>query len=190
MSNIEILCSYSKLVDVQKLKPNPKNRNLHPQEQIEKLVKIIAAHGFRRPIIVSNQSGNIVSGHGRYLAALKLGMEKVPVDFQDYASPEIEYQDAIADNAIALQAELDYEAVAIDLSVDYKSVDRDVLGIKSVNLSFNTSPLVTTKASEESHKANEVKEKKYFLEVECPDEQTQREVYESLLSQGLIVRVK
>lgn len=58
-----------KLVPIDKLKPNPLNRNSHPKNQIKRLEKIIKAQGFRSPIVVSNRSGLIVAGHGRLQAA-------------------------------------------------------------------------------------------------------------------------
>lgn len=121
-------------VPIKSLKPNPKNRNKHPDEQIDRLAKIINEQGFRRPIIVSNQSGYIVVGHGRLMAAKKLGLEKVPVIYQDYATPELEYADQVADNAIALWAELDFSGINSDVPDLGPDFDIDLLGIKNFEI--------------------------------------------------------
>jgi hypothetical protein len=97
---MKVKCSYHKLVKVEDLKPNPMNPNQHPEEQIELLAAIIKQIGFRDPVTVSNRSGYIVRGHGRQLAALKLELKKVPVDFQDYQNESDEMADLVADNKI------------------------------------------------------------------------------------------
>ena len=80
----KIRCAYTELVDVEKLVPNPKNNNIHPKKQIERLAKIIDFQGQRAPVVVSTRSGFIVKGHGRLEAIKKLGWEKCAVDYQDY----------------------------------------------------------------------------------------------------------
>ena len=118
------------LVPISEIKPNPKNRNKHSREQIERFSKIIQASGFRTALIVSNQSGLLVSGHGRLLAAKKLGLKELPVSYQDFATPEIEYAHAIADNEIAKWAEIDLSGIHVDLP-DMGPFDTELLGLKS-----------------------------------------------------------
>ena len=65
-------------LELDKLVPYEKNAKKHPQEQIEKLAKEIDSVGWTQPIVVDHQM-NIVVGHGRRLAALHLGLSKVPV---------------------------------------------------------------------------------------------------------------
>ena len=78
-----------KLEDISKVIENPKNPNKHSDNQINMLSKIIEFQGWRIPIVVSNRSGFIVRGHGRLMSARKLGLEKVPVSFQDYESDDL-----------------------------------------------------------------------------------------------------
>lgn len=127
---MKIHCTYNELTPVSSLKPSPKNRNKHSQEQIERLAKILEYQGWRYPIKVSNQSGFITSGHGRLLAAKSLGQTEVPVNFQDYESEEQEYADIQADNAIASWAELDLTGINTDLEQLGPNFDLDMLGIK------------------------------------------------------------
>lgn len=68
-------CSCDKLVSLEKICPNPQNPNKHSEQQIELLAKIIKEQGWRQPVKVSNRSGYIVSGHGRYLAAELIACE-------------------------------------------------------------------------------------------------------------------
>ena len=103
-----------KLVSIDKLVPHPRNNNRHSVEQIERLCELIIVRGFRNPLTVSNQSGFIVCGEGRYLAAKKLGMKKLPVIYQDFESEAEEFQHLTADNEIARWAELDHAKMIND----------------------------------------------------------------------------
>lgn len=109
--SIPVYCAFDKIVPVEELKPNPKNPNRHPGDQVELLARVIEAQGWRQAVKVSNLSGMIVSGHGRYEAALFLGCP-VPVDFQDYATEAEELADLLADNRIAEMAEMDDKMLA------------------------------------------------------------------------------
>ena len=102
-----IKCAYTDLVEVDKLVPNPKNYNKHPDRQIEMLAKIIKYQGQRLPIVVSKRSGFVVAGHGRLQAVKLLGWDKVAVDYQDFENEAAEYAHMIADNKIAELAETD-----------------------------------------------------------------------------------
>lgn len=98
---MKVYCAFDKMVKVNDLIPNPQNPNKHPEEQIELLASIIEQNGWRAPITVSKRSGMVVKGHGRLLAAKHLGLDEVPVDFQDYESDAMELADLMADNRIA-----------------------------------------------------------------------------------------
>lgn len=107
---VPVYCTHDKIVPTAELKPNPANPNTHPAEQIRLLAHIIEEQGWRQPITVSTRSGYIVKGHGRYMAALKLGCP-APVDFQHYDSQEREMADLIADNRIAELSKIDTAAL-------------------------------------------------------------------------------
>jgi hypothetical protein len=118
---IEVWCGFDKLVPVEDLQPNPRNPNTHPARQIELLGKNIRYFGWRHPITVSKRSGLIVAGHGRLAAAKHLGLQLVPVDYQDFASENDEMAVLVADNRLAELASIDLnslESVVNDLKVD------------------------------------------------------------------------
>lgn len=125
---IPVFCSFDKIVPLDEMKPNPKNPNKHPQEQIDLLVKIIQAQGWRQPVKVSTRSGLIVSGHGRFEAAKLIGCP-VPVDFQEYPGEDEELADLLADNRIAELADLDKAALAgIFQGLDTASIEASLTG--------------------------------------------------------------
>ena len=98
---MEIKANEIILEEVHKIVPNPKNMNIHSDEQIDRLCKLIDHHGFRNPCVISKRSGFLVVGHGRLLAAQKLKMEKVPVIYQEFKDEAEEYSYLVSDNAIA-----------------------------------------------------------------------------------------
>ena len=126
---MKINCSYSKLVEIESLIPNPKNPNKHPERQIKMLSKIIDFQGQRSPIVISNLSGFITKGHGRLEAIKLLGWDKVAVDYQDYESDAQEYADIIADNKIAAFSIIDDSILSIELKLEmFKDFDLELLG--------------------------------------------------------------
>jgi len=128
---MKVQCLYDALVDIKSLKLNPSNRNHHSREQIDRLALILDAQGWRYPVKVSKQSGLVTSGHGRIEAARVNGWTQVPVNFQDYESPAIEYADTVADNSIASWSELDLAGINLDIGDLGPEFDISLLGIKS-----------------------------------------------------------
>lgn len=130
---MEVKSKDIQLVEIHKLVFNPKNNNKHPKEQIERLAKLIEYQGFRNPVVVSNRTGFVVAGHGRIEAAKKIGMNKVPVMYQDFENEAQEYAYLTSDNAIASWAELDLTMVTDQLT-DFgpEFNDLELLGIESI----------------------------------------------------------
>ena len=57
-----------RMVPRDQLKPNPRNARTHSRKQIREIANSIAAFGFTAPII-TDESGLILAGHGRFAAA-------------------------------------------------------------------------------------------------------------------------
>ena len=126
---IPVYCAYDEIIPIGQLRPNPKNPNKHPQDQLEKLGKIIRGNGWRNPITVSTRSGLIVKGHGRLMAADLEEFKEVPVEFQNYESEEAELADLTADNRIAELAEMDTKMLTeIFADIDTGAIDFELSG--------------------------------------------------------------
>ena len=108
---VPVHCAHDEMVKLEDLKPNARNPNTHPSEQIELLAKIIKTTGWRAPITVSNQTGLMVRGHGRLEAAKKADLNYAPINYQDYESEAEEWADLISDNQIAVLAEWNYKGL-------------------------------------------------------------------------------
>jgi len=125
-NGIEVWCSFDKLVPVGELKPNPRNPNTHPQRQDELLAKNIRYFGWRHCIVVSKRSGLIVSGHGRLMAAKHLGVEVVPVDYQDFNDENDELAVLVADNRLAELSTVDLNELE-KIAGEWKATDFDTI---------------------------------------------------------------
>jgi ParB-like chromosome segregation protein Spo0J len=102
-----IHCRHDELVPLVNLRPHPANPSRHPEAQVKLLAQIIKAHGIRHSIVVSKNSGFIVSGHCRLMAAQELGLKAFPVTLQSYAGESEELAVLVADNKIAELSEID-----------------------------------------------------------------------------------
>jgi len=94
-------------IDIDKLKPHPKNPRIHPDSAIEKLERSIKEFGWTNPILVS-KDGYILAGHARLKAAKKAGLEEVPVIYLPLEGAKAEAY-LIADNRLQDETDWDYE---------------------------------------------------------------------------------
>ena len=100
-------------VAVNKLIPYAKNSRTHSPEQVGQIAASIKEFGFRNPILVDGVG--IIAGHGRLLAAQKLGLDKVPtIDCSDMTESQKKAY-IIADNKLALNAGWDNAMLTIEL---------------------------------------------------------------------------
>lgn len=123
---IEVWCGYDKLAKVDELLPNPKNPNTHPIAQIKILAENIRYHGWRHPITISKLSGFVVAGHGRLEASKELGVNIVPVEYQDFESEDHELAVLVGDNRLAELSSLDLNSLS-DIVSQFKNDDFDTL---------------------------------------------------------------
>lgn len=101
-------------IETTALTPNRRNARTHSTKQIGQIAASIKTFGFLVPILV-DEPRNIIAGHGRYAAAQKLGLDKVPVIAVSGLSPAKQRALALADNKIAENAGWDREILAVEL---------------------------------------------------------------------------
>src|SRR5260370_27398141 len=98
---------------------------------VEAVAASIREFGFRQPIVV-DEEGVIIVGHTRYKAALKLGLDKVPVHVATGLSPEQIKAYRIADNQTASLSQWNYDFLPLELAELQKmNVDLDVTGFSA-----------------------------------------------------------
>src|SRR5690554_1076605 len=103
-----------KTVATDSLLPYIRNSRTHSDEQVAQIAASIREFGFLNPIIVDGDNG-IIAGHGRVLAAQKLGMESLPCIEAAHLTDAQRKAYVIADNKLALNAGWDDELLRIEL---------------------------------------------------------------------------
>lgn len=128
------------LWDVDKLIPYEKNAKKHPDEQIDKLVRSIKEFGWTQPIVV-DKDGVIIIGHGRRLAAIKLGLKKVPVDCRRDLTPTQVRALRLADNRVTSTA---YDMSLIDeelRALNFEGFDMQITGFDEAEVAWTEADL-------------------------------------------------
>jgi DNA modification methylase len=129
---------------IDKLIPYINNSRKHSDEQVAQIAASIKEFGWTNPILVDGENG-IIAGHGRLMAARKLGMDKVPVIELAHLSENQRKALIIADNKLALNSEWDNELLMIELQeLDNEDFDLSVLGFDQDELDALLNPIETT----------------------------------------------
>src|SRR5437868_5034419 len=84
---------------IDELKPDPANPRRHSKKQIRQIVNSIKQFGFNVPILI-DRHGNIIAGHGRWLACRELGWSEVPTVCLDHLTAAQARAFMIADNRL------------------------------------------------------------------------------------------
>jgi hypothetical protein len=117
-----------KTVSVESLVPYARNSRTHSPQQVDKIAASIREFGFLNPIIIDGENG-IVAGHGRVLAAQKLGLAELPCIEAAHLTEAQRRAYVIADNRLALDAGWDNELLKVELQeLDGLSFDLELTG--------------------------------------------------------------
>jgi hypothetical protein len=133
-----------------RLVPYARNARTHSSE-VAQIAASIAQFGFNAPILVDSNAG-IVAGHGRLLAARKLGLPEVPVVVLDHLSETQRRAYIIADNTLALNAGWDEKILAAELR------DLEDEGMDLTLVSFSDDELEDLLAAGEPEPSSDVDE--------------------------------
>jgi len=146
--------------------PYINNSRKHSDDQVAQIAASIKEFGWTNPILVDGDNG-IIAGHGRIMAAKKLGMTEVPVIELAHLSKEQRKALIIADNKLALNSDWDTNLLAIELKdLQDLGFDLNLTGFAENELSN----IIETKnfdvgTIEDQGKLDEIKPKY----VACPD---------------------
>lgn len=95
------------------------NAKLHPSEQVDQIAASIEEFGFNSPILAwHNEDGEpeIIAGHGRLMAARKIGMDELPVVFLDHMTEEQRKAYILVDNQLTMNSGFDDEILKKELA--------------------------------------------------------------------------
>jgi ParB-like chromosome segregation protein Spo0J len=123
-------------VKVDELLPYARNSRTHSDAQVAQIAASITEFGWTNPILADGDKG-IIAGHGRLLAARKLGMDTVPVIELSHLTKAQKQAYIIADNKLALNAGWDNDLLKIEIEdLKYQYFNIDVLGFDLSELNF------------------------------------------------------
>lgn len=98
---------------IDRLIPYARNSRTHSEEQVAQVAASIREFGFTNPVLIDGEGG-IIAGHGRVMAARKLGLADVPCIRLAHLSDAQKRAYIIADNKLALNAGWDDEMLALE----------------------------------------------------------------------------
>lgn len=104
--------------------PYVNNSRTHSDEQVTQVASSIKEFGFTNPLLIDEQGG-IIAGHGRLMAANKLGLEQVPTITLVGLSEAQRKAYVIADNKLALNSGWDEELLSLEIE-QLKELDFDI----------------------------------------------------------------
>jgi len=130
----------------------------HSDSQVAQIAGSIAEFGFVNPVLVGGDNV-IIAGHGRVMAAKKLGLETVPTIKLDHLTENQRRALVIADNKIAENAGWDEELLRLELqNLADEDFDLDLLGFDDVELDDLLASLETQEAAALDENIAEVQE--------------------------------
>lgn len=109
MSGIEI-----KYMDAKAITPYARNSRTHSDEQVAQVAASIKEFGWTNPILI-DEKHTIIAGHGRLMAAQRLGFDEVPTIMLPNLTDAQKRAYVIADNKLALNAGWDEEMLAVEI---------------------------------------------------------------------------
>ncbi len=138
-----------KVVGIDGLIPYALNSRTHSDAQVAQIAASIKEFGFLNPIIIDGENG-IIAGHGRVLAAQKLGMTELPVVEADHLTDAQRKAYVIADNRLALNAGWDNQVLTTELAaLQELDFDLDLLGFDGKELAELLKPEVVEGLTDE-----------------------------------------
>lgn len=132
------------LVSVNVLIPYVNNARTHDDAQIAQIAGSIKEFGFNNPVLIADDN-SIIAGHGRVMAARKLGMDSVPCVRLSHLSDSQRKAYILADNRIALNSDWDSNLLALELKeLDAEGMDLSMLGFDADEINAILNPITET----------------------------------------------
>lgn len=174
---------------VEALIPYARNARTHSDEQVAQVAASIREFGFTNPVLVSAEN-DIIAGHGRVMAARKLGLEKVPCIRLSHLTETQRRAYVLADNKLALNSGWDDELLKVELVFlqDDKDFALGLTGFSETELQTLLNEQTNENENDES-KSNIAIHSVFEVIAECQHEEEQRMVYNILNEKGIKCRL-
>jgi ParB-like chromosome segregation protein Spo0J len=171
-----------KTVSVESLVPYARNSRTHSPQQVDKIAASIREFGFLNPIITDGDNG-IVAGHGRVLAAQKLGLAELPCIEAAHLTEAQRRAYVIADNRLALDAGWDNDLLKVELQ------DLDKAGFDLTLTGFDLEEMATLFDEPKIEDKEFLNEMQNELLLSFNDEATLQQWYEKAEEAGVQCKI-
>lgn len=152
------------IADINTLIPYARNARTHSETQIAQIAASIKEFGFLSPIVISDDN-TILCGHGRFYAAQKLGLKKVPCVKESHLTEAQKRAYIISDNKLSLNAGWDEEMLAVELSeLQAEDFDLALTGFDEKELADLFSDGTDSEAKDDDFDVDKALEEKAFVE--------------------------
>lgn len=176
------------VLPVEFLIPYARNARTHSDAQVAQIAGSIREFGFTNPVLI-DAAGGIIAGHGRVLAARKLGMQEVPCIRLSHLTEIQKRAYVLADNKLALNAGWDEAMLALELSaLQIEGFDLGLTGFDAVELDGALDAEAVGDDAPGDDEGIDYKEH-FAVLVECDSESHQADVFEKLKSDGYVCKV-
>jgi DNA methylase/ParB-like nuclease domain len=138
--SLDLIIIYSR---IDELKPDPANPRRHSKKQIRQIANSIRQFGFNVPILI-DRHGNIIAGHGRWLACRELGWSEVPTVCLDHLTAAQARAFMIADNRLSeiaiwddrllAQQLKDLSLLALDFNIEITGFEMGEIDLRIASL--------------------------------------------------------
>lgn len=128
--DLPFMPSQIELWPIERLRPYARNARLHSDHQVAVLAANMLTFGWTMPCMISDD-GELISGHGRILAATKLGLSKIPVMRMSHLDEDKRRALRVSDNSVGDLAEWD------ELNLGLEIIDLQTLGFDTDLLGFS-----------------------------------------------------
>lgn len=163
---------------VKQLHEYSRNAKKHPAEQVEHIANSIREFGFRQPLVI-DKDNVLVVGHGRLLAAKKLGLDTVPCVRADDLTDEQIKALRLADNKTN-ESEWDFSLLDDELD--------DIFDIDMERFGFELEDDEDSEISLESKELSEYQYIHYLVTINAEEEQKYADVIDQLKEMGAEVK--
>ena len=129
------------------LKPDPRNPRVHSDKQVRQIAQSIESFGFNVPLLIDDEQ-KVIAGHGRLLAARRLGWETVPAIRLSHLTESQRMAFLIADNRLTENSSWDERMLGeqlkilseLELDFDLEAIGFEVPEIDLLIDGLNTAP--------------------------------------------------
>ena len=177
--------------DTDSLIPYANNARTHSVEQVAQVAASIKEFGFTNPVLIDEQGG-VIAGHGRVMAAKKLGLSEVPCIVLDGLSDAQKRAYTIADNKLALNSGWDNELLKIEIeSLQEDDFKIDLLGfdIDGLNEILGFDDIAEEDEEEPGQDYEDNYKEQYGVIIMCKNAEEQEKVFNKMQQNGYEVKV-